>query len=254
MQLKDKVAVITGGASGQGEAAAWTFQRAGARVILLDWNAELGRSVAGALEREGGNPLFLQVDIGDAAQVEAACARILGDVGTIDVLFNNAGIGYSQTGRYPMAGIFDTPLEAWNDILRINLTGAFLMTRFLGPAMVEAGRGSIVFNTSISALVGQADIDAYTASKGALVALTRSLAASLGPKGIRVNAIAPGTIDTPMVAPVLEGMRENRLAAIPLRRIGTPQDIADLALFLASDQSGYITGQIIACDGGRVAI
>jgi NAD(P)-dependent dehydrogenase (short-subunit alcohol dehydrogenase family) len=252
MLLKDKVAVITGGASGQGLASARLFVENGARVVILDWNAESGAAAAAGL---GAAASFVACDLGEDAQVRAACDRILEQVGAVDVLFNNAGIGYSEHGRYKMASIFDTPLEDWNNILRINLTGAFLMTKYLGPSMIAKRSGSVIFNTSIAGVVGQVNIDAYTASKGGLVALTRALAASLGEHGIRVNAIAPGTIDTPMIRAVLEaGGAAERLTKIPLGRVGTPEDIAGLALFLASDLSGYVTGQIIACDGGRVAI
>ncbi|MDO9527412.1 MAG: SDR family NAD(P)-dependent oxidoreductase [Gemmobacter sp.] len=255
MLLKDKVAVITGGASGQGLASARLFLAEGARVVILDWNAAQGEAAKTELSAAGGDVSFVACDLGEETQVRAACDQILAQYGAVDVLFNNAGIGYSEHGRYKMASIFDTPLEDWNNILRINLTGAFLMTKYLGASMIGKGAGSVIFNTSIAGVVGQANIDAYTASKGGLVALTRALAASLGEHGIRVNAIAPGTIDTPMIRAVLDaGGAAPRLAAIPLRRIGTPEDIAGLALFLASDLSGYVTGQIIACDGGRVAI
>ena len=254
MQLKDRLAVITGGASGQGLASARLFLTEGARVVIIDWNAEQGEKAAAELALLG-DIRFIAADLGQEPQVRAACDRILSDCGTPDILFNNAGIGYSENGRFKMASIFDTPLEDWDAILRINLTGAFLMTKYLGKAMVERKSGSIIFNASIAGVVGQRNIDAYTASKGGLVALTRALAASLGESGIRVNAIAPGSIDTPMIRPILtEASTAERLAAIPLRRIGTPEDIAGLALFLASDHAAYVTGQIIACDGGRVAI
>ena len=254
MQLADKLAVITGGASGQGLASAALFLREGARVIILDWDQAGGTAAAGKLAGLG-QVTFLPVDLGDAEQVEAVCKRILDDHGAPDVLFNNAGIGYSQTARYPMVSIFETTLEAWNDILRINLTGAFLMTKYLGAAMVAAGRGTVIFNASLAGIVGQKNIDAYTASKGALVSLTRALAASMGESNVRVNAIAPGAIDTPMLRPALANTGTvERLEATPLGRIGTPQDIAGLALFLASDHSAFVTGQIIACDGGRSAI
>ncbi|HHX88431.1 MAG TPA: SDR family oxidoreductase [Paracoccus sp.] len=254
MQLADKLAVITGGASGQGLASAELFLREGARVIILDWDQAGGTVVADKLA-DLGQITFLPVDLGNAGQVEAVCKQILDDHGVPDVLFNNAGIGYSQTARYPMVSIFETTLEAWNDILRINLTGAFLMTKYLGAAMVAAGRGAIIFNASIAGIVGQRNIDAYTASKGALVSLTRALAASMGESNVRVNAIAPGAIDTPMLRPALANTGTvERLEATPLGRIGTPQDIAGLALFLASDHSAFVTGQIIACDGGRSAI
>lgn len=254
MLLKEKIAVITGGASGQGLASSRLFLTEGARVVIVDWNTEQGEKAVADLSSLG-DVRFVACDLGQEPQVRAACDRILAEVGTPHILFNNAGIGYSEHGRFKMASIFDTPLEDWDAILRINLTGAFLMTKYLGEPMLDRKAGSIIFNTSIAGVVGQKNIDAYTASKGGLVSLTRALAHSLGEHGIRVNAIAPGTIDTPMIRPVLDqASTAERLAVIPLRRIGTPDDIAGLALFLASDHSAYVTGQIIACDGGRVAI
>ena len=255
MLLKDKLCVITGGASGQGLSTAELFLDEGARVVIVDWNAEQGDRAVRDLGTDGRQIAFLHSDLGQADQVRATCDEILTAHGTVDVLFNNAGVGYSEHGRFAMAGIFDTPLEDWDAVLRINLTGAFLMTKYLGPAMVDRGAGSIIFNASIAGIVGQSNIDAYTASKGGLVALTRALAGSLGPSGIRVNCIAPGSIDTPMIKPMLDSSPiEDRLNVIPLRRIGTSRDIAGLALFLAAEHSAYVTGQIIACDGGRVAI
>tara|TARA_Y100001951_G_C11265927_1_gene255517 strand:- start:11 stop:781 length:771 start_codon:yes stop_codon:yes gene_type:complete len=256
MQLQGKTAVITGAASGQGLASARIFAREGARVVLLDRNVEGGEQAALEITETGGDAFFRKIDLADGQAVTAACEAILSEIGTPDILFNNAGIGYSEAGRITMGSIFDTPPEDWDAILRINLTGPYLVTRTLGRAMRDRNAGgSIIFNTSVSALVGVANIDAYTASKGALVSLTRALAAELGESGIRVNAIAPGAIETPMLKPILEqGGMDKKIDAIPLKRLGQPDDIAHLALFLGSDASAYITGQIIASDGGRIAV
>lgn len=246
--------MITGAASGQGLASAWRFARAGARLALVDWNAADGEAVSAELAAQGHEVLFCAADLGDAGQVRSACADILDWAVAVDVLFNNAAVGYSENARYPMVDTLQTTLEGWDDILRINLTGAMLMTQALLPAMLSQGRGVIINNVSVAGLRGVPGIDAYTASKGALIALTRAWAAAYGPKGVRVNAIAPGSIDTPMLRPVLaEGDFDKRLTRVPLGRLGTPEDIASLALFLASDAAGYLTGQVIACDGGRVA-
>ncbi len=254
MDLAGRCAVITGAASGQGLASAWRFARAGARLALVDWNAADGEVLAAELSAQGHDALFRAADLGDAGQVRAACADILGWAGAVDVLFNNAAVGYSENARYPMVDTLQTTLEGWNDILRINLTGAMLMTQALLPAMLAQGRGAVINNVSVAGLRGVPGIDAYTASKGALIALTRAWAAAYGPKGIRVNAIAPGSIDTPMLRPMLaEGDFDKRLTRVPLGRLGTPDDIAGVALFLASEAAGYVTGQVIACDGGRVA-
>lgn len=255
MRLTGKTAVITGAASGQGLASARLFAREGAHVVLMDRNESAGQRAADEIVADGGAADFHLVDLADRGPVEQTCRAILGATGAPDILFNNAGIGYSESSRYTMADIFETPPDHWDAILRINLKAPYLVTRELGRAMRERGAGSIIFNVSVSALVGVPGIDAYTASKGALVSLTRALAASLGPHGVRVNAIAPGAIQTPMLQPVLDaGQMQDRIAAIPLRRLGQPEDIAALALFLGSDESAYVTGQIIASDGGRIAI
>lgn len=254
MALDGRVVAITGAASGQGLATAWRAAGAGARLALVDWNAEGGRALAESLGAAGHEAAFFAADLGVAAQVEEACAGIVARFGGVDALFNNAAVGYSESARYPMVDVLETTLEGWNDILRINLTGAMLMTRALLPGMLERGRGAIVNNVSVAGLRGVPDIDAYTASKGALIALTRAWAAKYGPRGVRVNAIAPGSIATPMLQPMLDsGGMDGRLARVPLRRLGQPGDIAELALFLLGDASAYITGQVIACDGGRIA-
>jgi NAD(P)-dependent dehydrogenase (short-subunit alcohol dehydrogenase family) len=251
--LDGKVAVITGAASGQGLASARRFAAEGARLALLDWD---GAGLADTeKEMAGADVASWTVDLSDGAKVAEVCAAILARFGQVDVLFNNAGIGYSETGRFKMAGLIDTPPAAWNAILAINLNGPYHMLRGLLPAMLERGEGSIINNTSISAMIGIPGCDAYTASKGALLALTRAIAAEHGPRGIRANAIAPGSIATPMIQPLLDKAGvNNRLETIPLRRIGLAEEVADVALFLASDASRYVSGQVIAVDGGRTSI
>lgn len=255
LPFKDRIVVITGAASGQGLASAQLFAAQGAKLALLDWKKDAGERLVSELTQAGHDVMFLHVDLSDAAKVEIACNAILERFSHVDVLFNNAGIGYSEGGRFKMASVFETPLEDWNAILAINLTSVYLMTRFLGPSMIARRSGSIINNASIAGVVGVAGWDAYTASKGAIVALSRALAAGLGQHKIRVNCIAPGSIATAMLQPFLDtGGFEERLPTIPLGRIGAADDVAGLAVFLGSDASSYITGQIIAVDGGRTAI
>lgn len=248
--LPGRVAVITGGASGQGLASARLFARAGARVVLLDRDVAGGEAAAAEITSAGGDAVFFELDLEDEAAISSVCGTILERYRQVDVLFNNAGIGHNP--KYVLGTIFDGELSDWNGFLAVNLNGAVLMTRALAPAMRARKSGSIIFNASIAALVGIVGTDAYTATKGALAALTRSLAALMGPDNVRVNAIAPGAIVTPMLAPLLEaGGLEARLQGTPLRRLGQAEEVASVALFLASDAASFVTGHVLVVDGGR---
>lgn len=254
-EFEGRVVVITGAASGQGYATSKLFAAHGARLALLDWNESAGRELEASLISTGADAAFHHVDVSVEPAVEDACRAILERFGHVDVLFNNAGIGYSENKRFKMASVFETPLADWNAILSINLTSVYLMTRFLGPSMIERRSGAIINNASVAGIVGVAGWDAYTASKGGVVSLSRALAAALGQHNIRVNCIAPGAIATAMLQPFLDaGGVQERLPNIPLGRIGYAEDIAGLVAFLASDAASYITGQIIAVDGGRTTI
>lgn len=251
--LAGRVAVITGAASGQGLASARLFASAGARVVLLDRDIANGEKAAVEIASTGAEAIFYALDLEDEEGVGSVCSQIVERYGQVDVLFNNAGIGHNP--KYQLGTIFDGTMIDWNGFLAINLNGAVLMTRYLAPPMRERKSGSIIFNVSIAALVGIVGTDAYTATKGALVALTRSLGALMGPDNVRVNAIAPGAIVTPMLTPLLEaGGLDQRLQGTPLRRLGQPEEIASTALFLASDASSFITAQVLVVDGGRSAI
>jgi len=251
--LAGRVAVITGAASGQGLASAQLFATAGARVVLLDRDVPRGEEAAAKIAATGADATFYPVDLEDAEAVASVCTTILERYEQVDVLFNNAGIGFNP--KYVLGTIFDGTMADWNGVLGINLNGAVLMTRCLAPSMRKRKSGSIIFNVSIAAIVGIVGTDAYTASKGALTALTRSLAALMGPDNVRVNAIAPGAILTPMLTPILEaGGMKARLQGTPMRRLGLPEEIASTALFLASDASSFMTAQVVVVDGGRSAI
>ena len=251
MRLKDKVAIITGAGSGQGKASAELFVREGAKVVVADWNETAGQQVAQGLQASGYEAMFVRTDVSDETEVAALVEQVMRRYGRIDVLFNNAGIGYSSTSRYKMAPLLETPLKDWDAILGINLNGVYLVSKHVLPVMIQQRKGSIINNASLNGLLGVSGADAYTAAKGGVVALTRVMAVDYGKYNIRVNCICPGAIDTPMIADVLKiPEAREKYASTPLGRIGRPEEVAYAALFLASDESSYITGLIMPVDGG----
>ncbi len=254
-QLTGKVAVVTGGGSGQGAAACRLFARHGAAVVVADWNGDAADSIAAEIDADGGTAVACRTDVSSEADIKAMIRTATGTYGRLDVLFNNAGIGFSARSRYAMAGLVDTPLQDWNAILAINLTGVALGCKHALPVMAEQGGGAIVNNSSINALVALSGADAYTAAKGGVVALTRVLAIDWGPRGVRVNCICPGGVNTPMVAEALQapGAAEAIKQANPLGRVAEPEELAAVALFLASDAASYINGAVLPVDGGWTA-
>jgi NAD(P)-dependent dehydrogenase (short-subunit alcohol dehydrogenase family) len=251
MRFSDRVVVVTGGASGQGEAACRLFAAEGARVVAADLNYEGAARVATEI---GGLPFAVDVakEREVAAMIEFACDHY----GRIDVLFNNAGVGHSATGRFRMASIVDTPEDAWDAILDINLKGQAMGCKHAIPRMVAGGGGAIINNASIMGIAGVPGADAYTAAKGGVVSLTRVLAVDWASRGIRVNCICPGTIATPMVGNLLESEEgRTRLSeSTPMKRIGGSDEIARVAVFLASSDASYINGAILPVDGGWSAL
>jgi NAD(P)-dependent dehydrogenase (short-subunit alcohol dehydrogenase family) len=249
MRFKDRVVVVTGGASGQGEAACRLFAAEGASVVVADWNADGAARVAREI---GAAPFTVDVsrerDV--AAMIDFACNRF----GKLNVLFNNAGVGYSANARFKMASIVDTPEDAWDAIIAINLKGQAMGCKHAIPRMLEAGGGAIINNASIMAIAGCPGADAYTAAKGGIVSLTRALAVDWAARGIRVNCICPGTIDTPMPALKDDAARKAAADMAPMKRIGVSDEVAHVAVFLASDEASYITGVILPVDGGMAAL
>jgi NAD(P)-dependent dehydrogenase (short-subunit alcohol dehydrogenase family) len=242
--LQGKVAVINGAAGGIGRAIAHRFARDGAALVLADIDEVGGRALAQTLS---GNAHFVRTDTTDDAQVRAMIDAAREKFGRVDILVNNAGLPGDD------AAFTEVGNELWNRILAVNLTGTFFAMRAAIPAMVAAGGGSIVNNASVLGLVGFANHAAYSASKGGVIALTREAAVEYGSKGVRVNCICPGFIETPMIA----GAKANAaiLGAMlkvlhPLGRLGRAEEIAELALFLASPQSSFMTGAVIPVDGG----
>jgi NAD(P)-dependent dehydrogenase (short-subunit alcohol dehydrogenase family) len=253
MRLKDKVAIITGAGSGQGRAAAVLFAKEGARILATDWVAELGEETVAMVCKAGASAAFAKADVSDSAQVRNLIRQATERYGRIDVLYNNAGVGFSSP--LSMGDVLSTPEEDWDRVIAINLRSMFLTCKYGIPEMIKGGGGSIINTASIAALIGGESAHAYTASKGGMVALTRALAVEFGPKNIRVNVICPGAIDTPMIAPVVDPIRKSGKGFMtsPIRRLGTPEDIAYCALYLASDESTFVTGATFVVDGGFIA-
>ncbi len=246
-RFADRVVVVTGAATGIGAASARAFAREGARVTILDVNAE-GESVA---QEIGGR--FRHVDVSDEPAVRGAVEEVVADFGRIDVMHANAGIEWTKK-------VVDTSLEEWSRVIAVNLTGVYLACRFALAQMLRQRSGSIVITSSPHALVTVPDAGAYAASKGGVLALTRAVALEAAPHGIRVNALLPGAIDTPMlrreaaVASDPERQLEHFAAIHPLNRLGQASEIAEAALFLASDAASFITGSALAVEGGLLAV
>jgi NAD(P)-dependent dehydrogenase (short-subunit alcohol dehydrogenase family) len=244
--LRGKNVVITGGAKGIGYATAEAFVRQGARVALLDMDpAALDAAVAG-LRAAGGEALAAQASVTDAEAVERAFAQVEQAWGGIDVLVNNAGISANKPS-------LDVTPEEWRRAVDINLTGVFLCARAAGRRMVPKGEGCIINLASMYGVVAAPDRAAYCATKGAVVLLTETLAVEWGPAGVRVNALAPGYVETDLVRDLAARGRldpERLKQRTPLRRLAQPAEMADLAVFLASSQAAYITGHTLVADGG----
>jgi 3alpha(or 20beta)-hydroxysteroid dehydrogenase len=245
-RLTDKVALITGAAGGQGAAEAELFAREGAAVVLTDIDAAAGEALAQRVAGQGGEALFLGQDVADEASWREVVAAALARFGKLHILVNNAGTIARQ-------GIVDTTLEAWNRTLAVNLTGALLGMKHCAPAIRDAGGGAIVNISSTAGLTAHDDA-AYTASKWGLRGLTKTAVLQFSPWNIRVNSIHPGQIaDTGFYQSGGAAFAHAARAAIPLHRQGTPQECAELVLFLASDEARFISGAEIAIDGGYIA-
>lgn len=241
------VALITGAGSGIGAAAAKIFAERGERVVVCDLNEEHGRSTVETIERAGGEAMFVRADVSDSAQVKDLVAAVLGRFGRLDHAFNNAGV--EGTGQ----PLVDLEEAEWDRQIGVNLKGVYLCMKAEIAAMLENGGGAIVNNSSVAGLVGFAGSAAYVAGKHGVVGLTKAAALDYAHAGVRVNAVCPGVIDTPMVAravadrPELEaGLR----AAEPVGRFGAPSEIGEAAYWLCSDAASFVTGQAIAVDGG----
>lgn len=249
LRLEGKVCFVTGGGSGMGRVAATRFAAEGALVAVADVNADARETAAADARVGGGDAFAVQCDVTNDAQVATAVAATVARYGRLDVLYNNAGIMMAED-----RSVVDTPEWVWDRTLGVNLKGIFLCCKHAIPAMQRSGSGSVINIASFVALVGcSVPQDAYTASKGAVIALTKSLAVQFGPRGIRCNAICPGPIETPLLTEWLlkdEAARRVRLARNPTGRFGRPDDIVNAGIYLASDESAWTNGAVLVIDGG----
>jgi dihydroanticapsin dehydrogenase len=249
MQLQDKVAIITGAATGIGRATALLFAKEGASVVVADINEDDARRTVADIEDKGGSARFVQTDVSEAEDVQALMERSAEEMGGIDVIVNNAGAQRS-------GAVTEFEESEWDLLMRVNPRSCFLGAKYGVPYLRERGGGSIVNVSSLAGLKGGPGMTAYSASKGAIIAFTRALAEELAPDNIRANSVCPGWIDTPFNEPAIEFMggraqqEEMVQQTVPLKRQGTPEEIAPGILYLASDASSYATGQELVIDGG----
>jgi NAD(P)-dependent dehydrogenase (short-subunit alcohol dehydrogenase family) len=249
MRLEGKVALISGAARGIGAAQALLFAREGAKVGIGDIREDEGRGVAAEITAAGGESLFVRLDVTSEQDWAGAVDAVLDRFGRLDILVNNAGIAERAT-------VEDTTADEWDRMMAVNARGVFLGTKAVITYMKSAGGGSIVNISSISGLIGSSWATAYNASKGAVRLLTKSTAIQYAVDGIRANSVHPGPIQTPMILQVFPNAetRESRMSAVPMGRFGNPEEVAYGALYLASDESSYVTGSELVIDGGATAV
>lgn len=249
MRLDGKVSIITGGGSGMGKTAAELFSKEGARVVVADFSEASGEAVVAAVRAAGGEATFVRADVSNEDDARAMVQHAIATFGRVDTLYNNAGI-------MPEAdhSVIDTDVATWDKVMAVNLRGVFLGCKYAIPRMLDQGSGSIINIASFVAILGcSVPQDAYTASKGAVLALTRSLAVQFAGRGVRSNSISPGPIETPLLMDWLlkdEAARQLRLNRNPSGRFGKPEEIVNVGIYLASDESRWTNGANFVIDGG----
>ncbi|MGN6220483.1 MAG: SDR family NAD(P)-dependent oxidoreductase [Microbacterium sp.] len=252
MRLEGKRAIVTGGAGGIGRATSLAFAAEGAAVAVVDLNAEAAEAVAGEIRDAGGTAIAIAADVSSETDIERVVATTVSDLGGIDVVFNNAGIIRRTTA-------VETTVEEWDRVFGVNVRAIFLMCKHVVPIMAASGGGSIVNTGSGWGLKGGGQAISYCASKGAVVNMTRALAIDHGPQGIRVNSVNPGDVDTGMLRDEAKQLGQDQAGFLaeaadrPLQRMGQPREIAAAVVWLASDESSYVTGSALVVDGGGIA-
>jgi NAD(P)-dependent dehydrogenase (short-subunit alcohol dehydrogenase family) len=250
LRLEGKVAIITGAGSGMGKAAALLFVEEGAKIVAADYNPEGGKETVRLIREHGGEAVFIQADVSKASDAERMVRKAVEEYGRLDILYNNAGVCLVKP-------LTDTAEDEWNRMIDINLKGTFLCSKYALPEMLKVRRGSIINVGSVLGLSGSSNFSAYSAAKGGIISLTLAMAAEYAPHNIRVNCICPATIATPMTEQTVqasenpEQKRREQKRQIPLGRIGEPREVAYVALFLASEESSFITGTILPVGGGE---
>ncbi len=256
MKMEGKIALVTGGGNGIGQAACLTFAREGAKVMVVDIDAVAAEKTVSAIQAAGGEAQSFQADVSQSKQVQAYVEHTMSTFGRIDAFFNNAGI----EGKVSPLAEYDE--DNWDLVMSINLKGTFLGLRYVLPVMIAQKKGTIVNTASVAGTVGAPNMAAYSASKHAIIGLTKTAAGEVGRQGVRVNAVCPGPINTRMIHSLEQminpaepsAVAKGNIARNPMGRYGEPEEVARIVVFLASDESDYVNGVAWLIDGGRTAI